>query len=186
MARSGCSTEPTFSEEINAFGYVQATSEAVQRYANPFLAVAAGFVAVSPTNYPVVYYVNPTIAAAAASAKKALDPNYVDGLVFAQTPSGAEVLAAAMYLLPPTIAAPPAPYGALVQWHQRTDVCSPSTPSTTTPLEFTLRPCGTGSVPRATPYLSMVWQIPVAGGPLAIQPADIQIVEASVMQTLGS
>ena len=37
-----------------------------------------------------------------------------------------------------------------------------------------------------TPYLSVVWQVPVAGGPLAIQPPDIQIVEAAVMQTLGS
>ncbi len=39
---------------------------------------------------------------------------------------------------------------------------------------------------QPTPYLSMVWQVPVAGGPLAIQPPDIQIVEAAVMQTEGS
>jgi hypothetical protein len=32
----------------------------------------------------------------------------------------------------------------------------------------------------------MVWQVPVAGGPLAIQPPDIQIVEASVMASSGS
>jgi hypothetical protein len=38
-----------------------------------------------------------------------------------------------------------------------------------------------GSVQRPTPYLTMVWQIPVAGGPTAIQPPDIQIVEAAVM-----
>jgi hypothetical protein len=31
--------------------------------------------------------------------------------------------------------------------------------------------------------MSMVWQVPVAGGPLAIQPPDIQIVEAATMQT---
>jgi hypothetical protein len=29
--------------------------------------------------------------------------------------------------------------------------------------------------------VTMVWQLPVAGGPLAIQPPDIQIVEAAVM-----
>jgi hypothetical protein len=40
-------------------------------------------------------------------------------------------------------------------------------------------PCPSGSVKTPTPYLSMVWQIPVAGGPLAIQ--DIQIVEAAMM-----
>jgi hypothetical protein len=34
----------------------------------------------------------------------------------------------------------------------------------------------------ATPYMTMVWQVPVAGGPTAIQPEDISIVEAAVMQ----
>ena len=43
-------------------------------------------------------------------------------------------------------------------------------------------PCARGPGPKPTPYLSMVWQVPVAGGPLAIQPPDIQIVEAAVMQ----
>ena len=59
------------------------------------------------------YYVNPTIAAANAVAKRTLSPQGVDGLVFARTPSGQEVLAAAMYLLPPTVAIPPMPYGPL-------------------------------------------------------------------------
>ena len=39
---------------------------------------------------------------------------------------------------------------------------------------------------QATPYVSMVWQVPVAGGPLAIQPPDIQIVEAAIMQSQGT
>jgi hypothetical protein len=37
-------------------------------------------------------------------------------------------------------------------------------------------------VQKPTPYLTMVWQVPVAGGPTAIQPPDIQIVEAAIMQ----
>ena len=123
MATSGCAPEPTFSQQINATQYVQNTTEAAARYANPFEAVATGYVAVSPTSYPVVYYVNPTILAANAAAKTTLDPNSIDGLVYAQTPGGSEVLAAAMYILPTTLTTPPMPYGALVQWHQRTDVC---------------------------------------------------------------
>jgi hypothetical protein len=47
-------------------------------------------------------------------------------------------------------------------------------------------PCANGSVLQPTPYVSMVWQVPVAGGPLAIQPPDIQIVEAAVMQSDGT
>ena len=34
--------------------------------------------------------------------------------------------------------------------------------------------------------MTMVWQVPVAGGPLAIQPPDIQIVEAAMMQLNGT
>jgi hypothetical protein len=184
MAESGCSAEPTFLEEINAFQYVQATSQTVARFTTPFAAVAAGYVAASPTNYPVVYYVNPTIEAANAASKASLNPENVDGLVFAQTPSGREVLAAAFYVLPSTLTAAPMPYGALVQWHQRTDVCGPKTAPGANTLDITgVIPCAAGMVERASPYLTMVWQIPVAGGPLAIQPPDIQIVEASIMAT---
>jgi hypothetical protein len=182
MATSGCAPEPTFSQEINAAQYVQSTSQSVARFTNPFAAVAAGYVAASPTNYPVVYYVNPAIIAANAAAKRTLSPPAVDGLVYAQTPSGSEVLAAAMYILPTTVGSAPMPDGALVQWHQRTVVCGPAAASTTTLLDITgVPPCSTGSVQRPTPYTTMVWQIPVAGGPLAIQPPDIQIVEAAVM-----
>ena len=181
MLISGCTTGPTFSEQINAAQYVQSTSQAVARYSSPSAAVAAGYAPASPTTYPVVYYVNPTIVAANAAAGRTLDPQHVDGLVFAETPSGKQVLAAAMYLLPSTVT-PFMPYGALVQWHQRTDVCGPSSESASNPLQITgVPPCPAGSVQQSTPFMTMVWQVPVAGGPLAIQPPDIQIVEAAVM-----
>ncbi len=186
MAATGCAPEPTFSQEISATQYVQNTTEAAARYANPSEAMAAGYVPVSPTNYPVVYYVNPTIVAANAAAKRTLDPNSIDGLVYALTPAGSQELAAAMYVLPTTLTTPPMPYGSLVQWHQRTDVCSPST-SASGAFQITGSvPCAQGTVQNPTPYVTMVWQIPVAGGPLAIQPPDIQIVEASVMASGNS
>ncbi len=181
MAVTGCAAEPTFSEQINATQYVQATSAAVAPYTDLAAATAAGYVPVSPLDYPVVYYVNPGIEAANAAAKRTLSPQHVDGLVYARTPSGQDVLAAAMYVLPPTVTKPPMPFGALVQWHQRTDVCGPLTGSPDV-LDITgVPPCGANSVQRPTPYLTMVWQVPVAGGPTAIQPPDIQIVEAAVM-----
>jgi hypothetical protein len=184
MAAAGCAAEPTFSQQINATQYVQNTTQAAARYANLSEATAAGYVAASPTDYPVVYYVNPAVMAANAAAKKTLDPNSIDGLVYAQTPEGNNVLVAAMYVLPSTVTRPPMPYGPLVQWHQRTDTCGPSLFSTDAALDVTgVEPCAAGTVPKPTPYLTMVWQVPVAGGPLAIQPPDIQIVEAATMQT---
>ena len=132
----------------------------------------------------MTYYVNPTIVAANTAAKKTLDPNSIDGLVYAQTPAGTEVLAAAMYILPSSLATAPMPYGPLVQWHQRTNTCGPSTSATAAALQITgTVPCAQGTVQKPTPYVTMVWQVPVAGGPLAIQPPDIQIVEAATMQT---
>jgi hypothetical protein len=181
MAATGCASEPTFSQEINSVQYIQSTSEAVARYADLSSATAAGYVAVSPVNYPVVYYVNPSIEAANAAVKRTLSPAHVDGLIYAQTPSGQEVLAAAMYVLPSTVTKAPMPFGALVQWHQRTAVCGTLSGSATTLNITGVPPCGSDSVQRPTPYLTMVWQIPVAGGPTAIQPPDIQIVEAAVM-----
>jgi len=186
MAESGCAARLTAGEDIGAEQYVQATSEAVSPFATPAEAEAAGYVPASPTDYPVVYYVNPAIVAANAAARRTLDPRHVDGLVYAATPSGTQVLAAAMYILPATETSVPMPYGALVQWHRRTEVRGTGATAPTMPLDITgYPPCPSGSVPQPTPYLSMVWQVPVAGGPLAIQPPDIQIVEAAVMGSAG-
>ncbi len=184
MAATGCAQAPTSQQQIGATQYVQATSESAAKYPSPDAALAAGYVAVSPADYPVVYYVNPQIVAANDAAKETLNPDAIDGLVYAQIPSGQEVLVAAMYLLPSSVATPPMPYGALVQWHQRTDICGPSSESATSPLQMSsVIPCTGGSVQQTTPYMTMVWQVPVAGGALAIQPPDIQIVEAAVMAT---
>ena len=89
-----------------------------------------------------------------------------------------------MYILPTTVARAPLPYGPLVQWHQRTNTCGPLLFSTDGALNITgVAPCAEGTVQKSTPYTTMVWQVPVAGGPLAIQPPDVQIVEAATMQT---
>jgi hypothetical protein len=193
MSENGCAPRLTAAQDIEAQQYVQQTSAAVTHYATPAAAQAAGYVPVSPTDYPVVYYVNPGVVAPNAAAHRTLDPAHVDGLVYATTPSGQQVLAAAMYILPSTLTNVPMPYGALVQWHRRTQVCGPGSaaaamsPAATTSLTITgSPPCPSGSVVQATPYLSMVWQVPVAGGPLAIQPPDIQIVEAAIMQSQGT
>jgi hypothetical protein len=187
MAISGCARSVTPAQQIEAVQHVQQTSAAVSGYATPADAMAAGYVPVSPTDYPVVYYVNPDIVAANADAKRTLSPAHVDGLVYATTPSGQQVLAGAMYILPSTVSKVPMPYGPLVQWHQRTAVCGTGTTTATMPLAISgFPPCASGSRLEPTPYVSMVWQVPVAGGPLAIQPPDLQIVQAAVMQSSGS
>ena len=187
MAETGCAPELTAAEDLDATQYVQATTEAAARYATPAAAMAAGYLAASPTDYPVVDLREPDHRGGQRGGQAHARPGHIDGLVYAQTPSGTEVLAAAMYILPSTVLELPMPYGALVQWHQRTGcVRRPVTSSPTMPLDITgYTPCAERLTVTPTPYLTMVWQVPVAGGPLAIQPPDIQIVEAAVMQTLG-
>jgi hypothetical protein len=105
-----------------------------------------------------------------------LDPNHVDSLVYATTPNG-PVLVAAMYLMPGQ-GPGPMPYGCLVQWHAHTNLCT----STTTHLIQGFTPCAPGTVHTGpTPMMTHVWQVPVAGGPLAIDPSDLQVVEAAIM-----
>jgi hypothetical protein len=41
-------------------------------------------------------------------------------------------------------------------------------------------PCAPGTFNLRTPVMTHVWQVPVAGGPLAMDPSDLQIVEAAV------
>ena len=127
MAVTGCAKPVTATQLLGATQYVQSTSQAAAAYATPAEAMAAGYVAVSPTSYPVVTYVNPATVAANKAAKRTLDPQFIDGLVYATLPPGQSALVAAMYILPGTVPKAPMPYGALVQWHQRTNVCGPQT-----------------------------------------------------------
>ena len=188
MALLGLPTsEPTFSQEINAFGYVQATSAGRGSVRNPGQRSGCGVRAgVAHTIYPVTYYVNPQVAAANEAASRILNPAAVDGLVHARDSlKASSALAAAMYLLPSSVTSAPMPYGPLVQWHQRTEVCGSALPRQPHSARCDHRGphrASPGTVKRATPYMTMVWQIPVAGGPLAIQPPDVQIVEAAVMR----
>ena len=188
MAESGCAPSLTAADDIGAVQYVQATSAAVSGYTTPAAAMAAGYEPASPTDYPVVAYVNPTIVAANAAAQRTLDPQHVDGLVYATTPSGGDVLAAAMYILPATETKVPdalrraravaSPHPGVRAGHAVARPCPSTSPGS--------RPCAAGTALQPTPYVSLVWQVPVAGGPLAIQPPDIQIVEAAVMQQSGT
>lgn len=172
MQTPDCSTSPTDQQVLGAMEYVQATSAAVAKYKLLSAAVAAGYRPVTSTAYPVVHYVDPALL----SAKNALDPNHVDSLVYAFTPNG-PVLVAAMYLMPRAGQDGPMPYGCLVQWHAHTNLCYSE--STGVIVGFT--PCTSGTFNEPTGMMTHVWQVPVAGGPLALDPSDLQVVEAAIM-----
>jgi hypothetical protein len=172
MQTPNCDAKPTSQQVLGATQYVQATSAAVAKYRNLSAATAAGYVPITNLHYPVVHYINPSYM----NTKDVMNPTTVDSLVYATTPYG-PVLVAAMYLMPGP-GDGPMPYGCLVQWHAHTNLC---TSSTTHQIDgFT--PCPAGSYHYgSTPMMTHVWQVPVAGGPLAIDPSDLQVVEAAIM-----
>jgi hypothetical protein len=172
MQTPNCSTKPTAQQLLGAMEYVQVTSAAVAKYQVLSAAVAAGYQPITSTAYPVVHYVN----WAYYSDSNAMDPNHVDSLVYAFTPRG-PVLVAAMYLLTQPGVNGPMPYGCLVQWHAHTNLCF----SLATGVIVGFAPCSPGSVHQATGMMTHVWQVPVPGGPLAMDPTDLQVVEAAVM-----
>jgi hypothetical protein len=172
MQTPNCDAKPTSDQVLGATQYVQATSAAVAKYRNLSAAVAAGYFPITNTNYPVVHYLNPSFM----NAKDIMNPATVDSLVYATTPYG-PVLVAAMYLMP-SQGNGPMPYGCLVQWHAHTNLCT----SDITHQIDGFTPCPPGTYHYgATPMMTHVWQVPVAGGPLAIDPSDLQVVEAAIM-----
>jgi hypothetical protein len=172
MQTPNCDTKPTSDQVLGATQYVQATSAAVAKYKDLSTALAAGYVAITNPNYPVVHYLNYSYM----NRQDIMNPTKVDSLVYATTPYG-PVLVAAMYLMPGQ-GDGPMPYGCLVQWHEHTNLCR----SDGTGMIQGFTPCAPGtSYEGDTPMMSHVWQVPVAGGPLAIDPSDLQVVEAAVM-----
>jgi hypothetical protein len=173
MQTANCTAAPTAAQTLGAVQYVQATTAAVAKYQVLSAALAAGYIPITSTAYPVVHYLNPSYM----RDQYALDPNHVDSLVYASTPNG-PVLVAAMHLMPRADELGPMPYGCLVQWHAHNNLCT----SLTTHLITALAPCPPGTTADPpTPMMTHVWQVPVPGGPLAMDPSDLQVVEAAIM-----
>jgi hypothetical protein len=172
MQTPNCMTPPTATQLLQATQYVQATTQGVAKYKNLSAAIADGYFPITDTRYPVVHYLNLKYM----STKYIFDPNHVDSLVYAFTPYG-PVLVAAMYLMPGP-GKGPMPFGCLVQWHAHTNLCF----SLTTHQISGFLPCPPGTVYYGvTPMMTHVWLVPVPGGPLAIDPSDLQVVEAAIM-----
>lgn len=175
MQTPDCTTPPTATQVLGAVQYVQQTTAAVAKYRDLSAAVAAGYVPITDTAYPVVHYVN----VGYLQQKYVMDPNHVQSLVYAFTPYG-PVLVAAMYLMPTASEKGPMPYGCLVQWHAHTNLCM----SSSTHQYVGFAPCSAGTFNYVTPVMTHVWQVPVPGGPLALDPSDLQVVQAAIQAQL--
>jgi len=96
-----------------------------------------------------------------------MDPNHLESLVHAFAPYG-PVLVAAMNPMPSAGNKGPMPYGCLVQWHARTNLCY----STTTGTIDGFTPWAPKNLNLHTPVMTHIWPAPVPGGPRALDRSD--------------
>jgi hypothetical protein len=175
MQTPKCDSSPTGGQVEAAMQLVQTTSSAVSKFKDLNVAKAAGYFPITDTRYPVVHYLNYTYM----QGRYVLDPNHVQSLVYAFTPYG-PVLVAAMYLMPTIGDNGPMPGGCLTQWHAHTNLCRGG-PTGAISGFTTNGVCPPGESPLLTPEMLHVWQVPVPGGPLTMDPTDQQVVEAAIM-----
>jgi len=175
MQTPTCDKTPTAAQLQSAMQLVQTTSAAVAPFKNINVAQADGYFPITDPRYPVVHYLNPGYM----NNKDVLDANHVQSLVYAFTPYG-PVLAAAMYLMPSRGEQGPMPGGCLTQWHAHTNLCIGGRSGTISGFQ-SQGSCPAGETPLMTPEMMHVWQVPVPGGPLTMDPTDQQVVEAAIM-----
>jgi hypothetical protein len=175
MQTPNCETAPTGAQTEAAMQLVQTTSAAVAPYKDLNVAKAAGYVPITDPSYPVVHYLKLSYM----RGKYVLDPNHVQSLVYASTPNG-PVLVAAMYLMPSVGDQGPMPGGCLTQWHAHTNLCRGGPTGTISGFQ-TNGVCPADENALETPEMLHVWQVPVPGGPLTMDPTDQQVVEAAIM-----
>jgi hypothetical protein len=182
MLQNDCAAMPTQAQQTAAVRLVDESWSADKKYQSLATAAAAGFRPITPTGQPVVHYVSPANYRATARGGDVLDPGAPQSLVYANTPSGA-VLVAAMYMSTRAQGTPPSPGGCLTQWHVHTDLCL----SQSKGVVGVAKPaCPTGSVNRQTPPMLHVWFVPIPGGPTAVDATDAQIVQAAERTTSPS
>jgi hypothetical protein len=174
MQTPNCDKAPTGYQTEAAMQLVQTTSAAVARYKNLSAAQADGYFPITDPRYPVVHYIKLSYM----QQRYVLDPNHVQSLVYAFTPYG-PVLVAAMYLMPSEGENGPMPGGCLTQWHAHTNLCTGSSGTIQGFMSNGTCPVGENHLP--TPEMLHVWQVPVPGGPLTMDPTDQQVVEAAIM-----
>lgn len=175
MQTPNCDTPPTGAQTEAAMQLVQTTSAAVAQYKNLSAATAAGYVPITDPRYPVVHYLKVSYM----RGQYVLDPNHVQSLVYAFTPYG-PVLVAAMYLMPSVGEKGPMPGGCLTQWHAHTNLCQGGPTGKISGFQ-TDGTCPSDETALQTPVMLHVWQVPVPGGPLTMDPTDQQVVEAAIM-----
>jgi hypothetical protein len=180
MASSAaCTAAPTTAQQRAAVSLVNTSWQDAKKYRSLAAAKAAGYVPITPVGRPVVHYLNQAYYHATLRGAPVLNLAEPQSLVYANTPSGA-VLVAAMYIGSaggPT----PQPGGCLTLWHVHTNLCLTKSLDVVGALDpgTSAAACPPGSQNRVTPAMIHIWYVPIPGGPTAIDAPNRQVVQAA-------
>ena len=178
MASSApCDAAPTRRQQEAAVRLVNTSWKDASKYRSLAVAKAAGYRPITPVGLPVVHYLNVSSYLSTIMGGSVLDLAEPQSLVYANTPSGA-VLVAAMYITRPG-GPTPQPGGCLTQWHVHTNLCLRPGLGVVGVVTLAHPTCPPGSRNRVTPPMMHIWFVPIPGGPTAIDAPDYQVVHAA-------
>jgi hypothetical protein len=171
----GWSARITATRAAAAQQFVASTRAGILKYQNPSVAMRDGYQPVTPLNWPIVEWVNPTFT----RAGRVVDVTRPERLMYIAAPGG-PMLAGAMFVMPTSSGLVPNIAGGLAQWHQHRDLCYLPN-GTVVGTNGYGQPCPTGSTVRPTPPMLHVWIVPNPQGVFAedLSPASIASVITS-------
>jgi hypothetical protein len=152
--------------------FVASTRAGILKYQNTSVALRDGYQPVTPLNWPIVEWVNPTYMAAGRVA----DVTRPERLMYISA-AGGPMLAGAMFVMPTSYGPVPIIAGGLAHWHQHRDLCYVPN-GTIVGTDGYGQPCPDGSAVRPTPPMLHVWIVSNPQGPFAedMSPASIALI----------
>ena len=155
--------------------FVASTRAGILKYQNPSIAIRDGYQPVTPLNWPIVEWVNPTYT----RAGRTVDVTRPERLMYVSAPSG-PMLAGAMFVMPTSTGPVPNIAGGLAHWHRHQDLCYLPN-GTIVGTNGYGQSCPSGSTVRPTPPMLHVWIVANPEGAFAedLSPASIASVITS-------
>jgi hypothetical protein len=172
-------TAPVTDEQRDAADQLVAdTRAAVAAYEDFDVAVADGYVPITPEGAQVVHYANP----ATLGDSVTLQPDRVESLVYAFDRNRTPYLLGAMYLLDDPAVEAPMPGGCLTTWHAHDNLCTAPGKGMVATIAAD-GSCPDGSSNTVTPMMLHVWSLDLPTGPFSelneVRPQDVIAALAS-------
>ncbi len=155
-------TRATAAEQAAAQLLLEQTKLGTQRFSDIQAAVADGYRAVTPSDQPIVHYVNPAYLVTGDT----LNPEHPESLIYGNSARG-PILLAAMYIAHRIGQAGPDIGGPLTPWHSHSNLCFSARTNIIDAFTDAAGNCPAGSFSSGTPEMLHVWIVDNPNGPFS-------------------